>query len=89
MMPPPNLTTQLNAALPIVLPDRSMTPPFRDFMNDVFRTFEIRGSGSPEGVIAAPQYARYLDIDGTAGALEYRKMLTDIAGDKTQGWVAI
>ena len=80
---------QLNAALPIVLKDGTMTPAMRDFMNDVFRAFEIRGSGSPEGVIAAPQYSRYLDIDGTAGNLEYRKMLTDIAGDKKQGWVAV
>lgn len=88
-MPQPNLATQLNAALPIVQPDRTMTPTFRDFMNDVYRAFEIRGSGSPEGVVAAPQYSRYLDIDGTAGNLEYRKMLTDIAGDKSQGWVAV
>lgn len=66
-----------------------MTPVFRDYMNDVNRLFEIRGSGSPEGVIAAPQYSRYLDIDGTAGNLEYRKMLPDIGGDKSQGWVAV
>ena len=80
---------QLNAARPVVLPDRTMTPELRDFMNDVYRTFEIRGSGSPEGVVAAPQFSRYLDIDGVAGSLEYRKMLPHIGGDKKQGWVAV
>lgn len=80
---------QLNSSLPIVFPDGTMQVPFRDFMNLLARNLEIMGSGSPEGVIAAPQYSRYLDIDGTAGALEYRKMLTDVAGDKTQGWVAV
>ena len=53
-MPQLDRTPQLNAALPIVLKDGSMAPAMRDFMAAVYRTFEIRGSGSPEGVIAAP-----------------------------------
>jgi hypothetical protein len=88
-MPQLDRTPQLNAALPIVLKDGSMAPAMRDFMAAVYRTFEIRGSGSPEGVIAAPQFSRYLDIDGVAGSLEYRKMLPHIGGDKTQGWKAV
>ena len=88
-MPLPNTTPQLNAALPIVLKDGTMAPAMRDFMSAVYRIFELRGSGSPEGVVAAPQFSRYLDIDGVAGSLEYRKMLPHIGGDKTQGWKAV
>lgn len=80
---------QLNAALPIVGEDRTMEPAFRDQMNRLNNNLPLTGTGSPEGVIEAPQFSLYLDTTGVSGSIEYRKMLTDIAGDRKQGWVAV
>ena len=80
---------QLNAAKPIVRPDGTMQPQLRDQMNRLDNNLPIIGTGSPEGVVEALQYTLYIDSSGTAGAIEYRKMLTDIGGDKTMGWVAV
>ena len=62
---------------------------FRDLLNELGYTMPITGTGSPEGVIEAFQFSLYLDETGGAGAIEYRKMLTDIAGDITKGWQAV
>ena len=80
---------QLSAALPIVRKDGTMQQPFLDKMNQLDRNLFITGVGSPEGVVSALQYTLYLDTTGVAGSIEYRKMLTDIAGDKTMGWLAV
>jgi hypothetical protein len=47
------------------------------------------GTGSPEGVVEARQYSLYINSAGTTGSIEYRKMLPDIGGDITQGWIAV
>lgn len=80
---------QLNAALPIVGKDGTMEPAFRDQMNKVNKNLPLTGIGSPEGVVFAPQFSLYLDTAGVSGSIEYRKMLTDISGDRKQGWVAV
>ena len=80
---------QLNAGQPIVRVDGTMQQPFQDQMNTLYRYLPIIGTGSPEGVIEALQYSLYLDSAGVSGSIEYRKMLTDIAGDKTMGWIAV
>jgi len=80
---------QLNASQPVVLPDGTMQAPFRDQMNRFYFALPLIGSGSPEGVVEAQQYSLYLDTAGAAGAIEYRKMLSDIGGDKTQGWLLV
>tara|TARA_R110000782_G_scaffold81321_1_gene160726 strand:- start:1061 stop:1216 length:156 start_codon:yes stop_codon:yes gene_type:complete len=49
----------------------------------------IVGTGSPEGVIEAVQYSLYLDGTGSAGAIQYRKMLPSIGGDRKQGWILV
>ena len=49
----------------------------------------IVGTGSPEGVIDAPQTANYMDDAGTAGNIKYIKRDADIAGDSTKGWILV
>jgi len=80
---------QLNAANPIVFEDGTMQAPFRDQMNTIARYLPIIGTGSPEGVVEALQYALYLDSTGVTGSIEYRKMLPAIAGNTKMGWVAV
>jgi hypothetical protein len=66
-----------------------MQPTFQQWVLLVSDLMPIIGSGSPEGVVEAQQYALYLDTAGSAGSIQYRKMLPDIGGDKTQGWIAV
>lgn len=76
-------------AFPIVDQGGRMTPAFRDFMLQLGFLLPITGTGSPEGVIEAPQYSVYLDTTGTTGTIQYRKMEKQIGGDPTQGWVLV
>lgn len=80
---------QLNAALPIVFENGTMQAAFQNQMLTLGRLIPIVGTGSPEGVVTATQYSLYIDSAGVAGAIEYRKMLTDIGGDVTQGWLLV
>jgi len=80
---------QLNAALPIVYDNGTMQEPFRKQMDVLNNGLPVLGDGSPEGVVSAPIYSLYIDRTGIAGAIEYRKMLPDVGGDKTQGWLAV
>lgn len=72
------------SSFPIVDKDGFPTPAFRDYLLKLGYLIPITGSGSPEGVIDAPQFSLYLDTTGNA---QYRKMLTQIGGDPTHGWV--
>lgn len=80
---------RLNAAQPIVQPDGTMAQPFRQFTQDASLSIPIVGDGSPEGVVEARQYSLYINSTGTTGSIEYRKMLPQIGGDVTKGWVAV
>ena len=75
---------QLQASVPIVDSDGTMTQEFRDYMNLLSRYIPIIGAGSPEGVVEALQYALY--IDSVTGQ-EYRKLEPEIGGDRSKGWV--
>lgn len=76
----------LQVSQPITENDR-MTRPFQEWQSLVTKLLPMTGSGSPEGVIAADQYQHYYDTAGSAGNILYIKMLSDVGGDKTQGWV--
>jgi hypothetical protein len=80
---------RLNAANPVVEPNGTMTQQFRNWTIDASLSIPIIGVGSPEGVVSARQYSLYIDSTGTAGNIEYRKMLPDIGGDVTQGWLLV
>lgn len=83
------MTTRLQATQPIVLPDGTMSQTFRTWALEVTRSLVLVGTGSPEGFIEAPQYSLYLDEANPAAPVEYRKMLPEVAGDRTQGWAAL
>lgn len=62
---------------------------FRIFLLEVHRRGLLIGSGSPEGVVEAQQGAEYMDEDGMIGTILWIKQKADIAGNRTQGWIAI
>ena len=76
-----------NFSYPIVDKDGYASTSFRQWVNQASLSIPIIGSGSPEGVVEAAQYRQYLDTAGSAGNISYRKMLPDIGGDVTMGWV--
>ena len=83
------LISQLDAAIPIVDPQGMMTQRLYLYLSELERWVPIIGSGSPEGVVEAPLHSLYIDESGGAGSIEYRKMSSDIAGDRTMGWLAV
>lgn len=83
------MRTPPNRSQPIVEIDGTSTQQFASFLSDATLGIPIVGSGSPEGVVEARLYSLYINSAGTAGAIEYRKMQSDISGDKTQGWLLV
>lgn len=83
------MTPLLNASQPIVDSTGKMAQAFRTWTLDASLSIPIVGNGSPEGVVEARQYQLYIDATGVAGAIEYRKMLPEIAGDRKQGWLLV
>lgn len=47
------------------------------------------GSGSPEGVLDAPQYTLYIDETDPENPVQYRKMLVSKNNDRSAGWVQL
>jgi hypothetical protein len=80
---------RLNALQPIVEPDGTMTQHFRTWALAVSNNLPIVGTGTPEGVIEAPQYSLYIDETVPLTPVQYRKMLPEIGGDRTTGWAAL
>lgn len=79
----------LNSAQPIVDDTGKMTQVFRTWTLDASLSIPVVGTGSPEGLVQARQYQLYIDSTGAAGAIEYRKMLPDIGGDRSKGWILV
>lgn len=79
----------LNATNAIVESNGTMSQAFRTWTISASLSIPIVGTGSPEGALEARQYQLYIDSAGAAGAIEYRKMLPDIGGDRTQGWILV
>lgn len=79
----------LNKAFPIVDEEGRMTLRTQQFFKDLAKQIPIRGTGSPEGVIKAEQFQRYIDTTGASGSIEYIKRDTDVAGDTSKGWIAV
>lgn len=83
------MSKQLNALFPVVEADGKMTRQFREWANDVADSLPLTGSGSPEGVVEAPQFSFYIDESGSAGSILYIKISASIAGDRSQGWLGV
>lgn len=83
------MSYKLNVAQPIVENNGTMSQAFRQFTQEASLSIPIVGTGSPEGVVEAVQYSLYLDRTGSAGAIQYRKMIPSIANDRKKGWVLV
>lgn len=81
--------TAPDANRPILDSSGNMEQSFRSWANNLTRLSLITGEGSPEGVVPADRGADYMDTIGTAGNIKYIKRDSDIAGDKTQGWILV
>jgi hypothetical protein len=79
----------LNAGQPIVDDSGKMAQAFRTWTLDASLSIPIVGTGSPEGVVEARQFQLYINSAGTAGLIEYRKMISEIGGDRKQGWILV
>lgn len=77
---------KLNASNPIVEANGTMTQLFREWALQQANALVHVGTGSPEGVLEAPQYSLYLDESNPAAPVQYRKMLPEIAGNRDEGW---
>lgn len=83
------MTAPLNKAVPLLDENRRMTNRTQDFFNELYKQIPIRGTGSPEGVVQAEQFQKYIDTTGASGSIEYIKRDTDVAGDTSKGWIAV
>lgn len=83
------MSYKLNVGQPVVEANGTMSQAFRQFTQEASLSIPIVGTGSPEGLIEAVQYSLYLDGSGSAGAIQYRKMLPSIGGDRKQGWILV
>jgi len=71
--------------LPVVDAKGLPTDIFWNWLNQVTDLQPLTGSGSPEGVVEAMPYRVYLDTSGSP-VVVYVKVLSDISGDRTEGW---
>ena len=78
-----------NPTRPIANESGIATQEFRVWIQTISNRSLIIGSGSPEGVIIAPIGSEYMNSAGTASSIKYIKRDSDIAGDKSQGWILI
>lgn len=77
----------LNISQPIVGANGTMERQFQEWQTLVTNILPYSGTGSPEGVISAPEDSSYYDKSGVAGSVHYIKTKDNIAGDKSRGWV--
>lgn len=83
----PQEPTKYPAVQPLTEPEGTPSRPWQAWEQKVSKSVPIVGSGSPEGVVEALQYATYIDETKTTSPTIYRKMLADVAGDRARGWV--
>jgi len=80
---------RLEAAQPIVLEDGTMAQAFRTWALNVTDNITIIGTGTPEGIVEAPQFSTYIDQDGSTGTILYIKKLAQITDDIKKGWILV
>lgn len=78
-----------NQAQPIVDNTGNMEDHFRYWVQQVNQQMLIVGTGSPEGQVEATQYSLYIDEATPTSPVQYRKMLVQIASDRSKGWVVV
>ena len=89
----PQVPQTINSAQPIIETDvldlGTMSQLFRAWQLQVSNNIPIVNSGSPEGVVEAPQYSLYIDESTPTIPVQYRKMIPEIGGDRAKGWVVV
>jgi len=78
-----------SANRPYVDENGILTSQSRTFLRSIWVQALIIGTGSPEGVVAAEEGSTYQDNNGVAGSVRYAKMVDNIGGDKSMGWVLV
>ena len=82
--------SQPSSSRPVVNDDLSPSTQLNTWFNVITTQSTIIGEGSPEGVVPAVVTAEYMDLNGTAGNLMYRKRdADDGSGDTTKGWILV
>lgn len=66
-----------------------MAQPFRAWTLQASKSIPLLYAGTPEGNVTAEQYQFLINTTGASGTLLYIKMLSDIGGNKSLGWVAV
>lgn len=83
------MINQLIRSLPISDDDNQMSQRFYSWTQAITNLQILTGSGSPESVVEATETTLYMNTAGTAGNILYIKKLSDIAGDRSQGWILV
>ena len=83
----PQTPTRLEGGQPIVDDNATMEQAFRTWTIRVTNSLLHVGTGSPEGILEAPQYSRYIDETVPAVPEEWIKMIPEIAADRRNGWI--
>jgi hypothetical protein len=83
------LISQLIRSQPVTDDDNEMSQRFYTWTQAITNLQILTGSGSPESVIEASITTLYMNTAGTAGNILYIKKLSDISGDRTQGWILV
>ena len=78
---------KLFIAQPIINENGTMTLSLQEWQRLVTKQLPYNGNGTPETFIEAEQYSHYYDDTGGVGTIHYIKMLDNIGGDKSKGWV--
>jgi hypothetical protein len=73
-------------SFPIVNDAGMTSQAFQRYLSQLDLCVLLKGDGSPEGALEAPQYSRYFDRTGVAGSRMYLKVHRSIANDPTMGW---
>jgi hypothetical protein len=81
--------TKYQATQPISEATGTPSQPFREWLTRVSQSVPIVGSGSPEGVLEAPQYSFYIDETTPTAPVLYIKTQAHIGSDRSMGWASI
>ena len=85
----PDKLTHLTSTRPLVDENRNASQEMRGWAQAITNLSMVIGTGTPETFIEAIRGALYMDDAGTAGSILYVKRDSDIAGDKTKGWILV
>ncbi len=83
------MAESLNASLPIIETNGTMADAFRTWTIRVSDGLDIIGTGTPEGVVQAPQFTRFVDLTDPLIPVEYMKTQAQIGGDILKGWAVL